>query len=77
MTLTKTRILPYSNGMPTATQAATMVPKRTTTTGLLVTSAAATNSLAVWGSGMGSGVMTMSTTKIDDDVRPTQVIVMV
>jgi len=77
MTLAKTRILPYSNGTPTAAQAVTMVPKRTTTTGLLVTLAAATISLAVWGSWMGSGVMTTSTTKIDDDVCPPQIIVTV
>ncbi len=59
MTLNKTRILPHSNGMPTAAQTATTVPKRTTTTALLVTSAAAIISLAVWGSWMGWG---------DDDV---------
>ena len=35
--------------MPTAAQTATMVPKRTTRTALLVRSAPANISLAVWG----------------------------
>jgi len=77
MTLTKTRILPYRNGMPTAAQTATTVSKRTTTTALLVTLAAAIISLAVWGFWMGSGAMTLSTTKIDDDARPPQVVIVV
>ena len=77
MTLAKTRSLPYSNGTPTAAQTATMVPKRTTTTALLVTLAAAIISLAVWGSWMGSRAMTTQTTKIDDDAHPPQIVIAV
>ena len=36
MTLAKTRILPYSNGTPTATQTVTMAPKRTMKMALMV-----------------------------------------
>jgi hypothetical protein len=75
MTLSKTRILPYSNDTPTAAHKAIAVPKRMMTTALLVMSAAAIISLAVWGSWMGSGAMTMSTTKIDDDARAPQVVI--
>ena len=55
MTLAKTRILPYSNGTPTAAQTSTTVSKRTATTALLVMSAAAIISVAVLGPGLGLG----------------------
>jgi hypothetical protein len=75
--LLKPEPLDGSNVMPfTAAQTATTRPKRTTTTALLVALSAAISFGGV-GALMGYGVMTTTTTKIDDDAHPPQVIIAV